>query len=1185
MADSKYNRTLSKEEIDILREETNNFATNFSKINLTETVKNIITRSYNEANNQDVADDTDLYSIVSNFASDTIDDSIASHALVFGQKLNPENYMESLVSICYTASKKEAEERYERFRLRFEAGDIPDSTEDYNTFMKEVKRTFTGYNLSKKFYKDFKENLNALALEENDIIETVKEALIENVEETEKKQKLIHDIIEEVNDVKSKYAEKAEPEDSSTTNDEIEAESNSGDNDVNFGEDVDTPPSDLNSENYKKMFGKENAENDVDDSDDDETSAESDEPDENDTTDTDNEGLGVAATYQNEDPFGTCSAKFALNIYEEDFNTQGYPTLSKEINSIESALKSIFEDVFKNTYGSKESIKNLNKIKSVEYNKIFDQIKEQIFNKMTTPMKAMENVVIFKEFLENKSYVQSKENFDLSGRRIPLYFPKSEDIMKAISQLAKIERNKLPEAYESFDTLMLTRMDHFFKKGVKNFIFAHDSRESQINLIQLWKFKNGSRVRSEENYRDFYDMMDLSYEDLPSITSVDEIDDINASKPDNVTDVDTKPLDESAMNEVDTLFQTKPDDKYGDVKIVNPNRGSENDEGNEDDTSEEAISLRLDEYEKEHLAKIKTEIDRCCNEAPKILRETFDQVFTPKVIGNFNKEIMKRNKKKNDDVKLVEKEDVWNYLKKNTIFVDKSTLYGKLEKYKKFYTTSGMLKRMTTRKSDKNQAFEFMIVPSMNKLRSELAKGGKKLNENELLEDNTPSFLFHLFLGGAIPVLILFFFTYLKGFKNTLRKNLKKKLDGTYINVDDAPDGIWNRTTAGDTKLDNFKSQMWGGGNASYYIILDYKFKGKESFELFFNNKALESAFIPKSLLKFERTPLITPESLSLIFMRKSVEEYNDLKQMFNEGLEHLETIAKRDNNEMALKKVGAWRENLEKGIELFKMKNSAIARLGLCSYNIIDNKRDDVKTQYVAKNIINRGYLLPYYQQKLPNITTENYENSFENIVDRIFDLSIRKRKWESIYPDAVTAREDMEMREEKLEENLMEYSPDEKNFAKALKDTLVFRDLDKFFTFDSMLLDYKSIFYKYVEQEQIKDIIDGAGFRNQVIKGLESRRGYLDENDIYFVDKYLDGMHIENINMTRYEQFAAKLIRDRRNENLDNNVYTAVFTPRSSESIRNEAKLYLSCELTRRALGLETEKNLRETNLFLNE
>ena len=81
-------------------------------------------------------------------------------------------------------------------------------------------------------------------------------------------------------------------------------------------------------------------------------------------------------------------------------------------------------------------------------------------------MKAMENVVIFKEFLENKSYVQSKENFDLSGRRIPLYFPKSEDIMKAISQLAKIERNKLPEAYESFDTLMLTRMDHFFKKGV-----------------------------------------------------------------------------------------------------------------------------------------------------------------------------------------------------------------------------------------------------------------------------------------------------------------------------------------------------------------------------------------------------------------------------------------------------------------------------------------------------------------------------------------------------------------------------------------------------------------------------------------------------------------------------------------------------------------------------------------------
>ena len=85
--------------------------------------------------------------------------------------------------------------------------------------------------------------------------------ITEKIRTLKKKQKLIHDIIEEVNDVKSKYAEKAEPEDSSTTNDEIEAESNSGDNDVNFGEDVDTPPSDLNSENYKKMFGKENAEN------------------------------------------------------------------------------------------------------------------------------------------------------------------------------------------------------------------------------------------------------------------------------------------------------------------------------------------------------------------------------------------------------------------------------------------------------------------------------------------------------------------------------------------------------------------------------------------------------------------------------------------------------------------------------------------------------------------------------------------------------------------------------------------------------------------------------------------------------------------------------------------------------------------------------------------------------------
>ena len=70
--------------------------------------------------------------------------------------------------------------------------------------------------------REFAEEYSLLSTEEDDIVNAIKEQIVDDVERTEDKQKFISDLIEEVNEIKEEYAQAAEPKDALTEGDEAE---------------------------------------------------------------------------------------------------------------------------------------------------------------------------------------------------------------------------------------------------------------------------------------------------------------------------------------------------------------------------------------------------------------------------------------------------------------------------------------------------------------------------------------------------------------------------------------------------------------------------------------------------------------------------------------------------------------------------------------------------------------------------------------------------------------------------------------------------------------------------------------------------------------------------------------------------------------------------------------------------
>lgn len=1169
-----YKKSMSYEEINDLRAATNNFLTEFEKTNISSTVRGLISRAYNEVNKDNSLTDVDdingdLFSLVNDFSTNCVDDAITSGALTFGAKFHPTNFTESLVNLLHKYGNKEAIERSEIFKMKFSTGEIPSKKENPERFSSEMKRIFNNLSLSPNLARDFQAEYELLSLEEEDIIQNIKDQIIEDVEKTEDKQKFIADVMEEVNNVKQEYAKAAEPEEIDSDNAFSEdAGSQSSDSD-----DLDDagPKGSSDSESYD--FGREGKD------DPEESPEESEENDSNvDEDENAEEGMGVAGTYQNEDHFGSENFR-AMKIFPEDFDKHAYPELVKELKSIEDAIFAISKEAAILTYGS-ESWVNKQKAKHSSINlKFVQESIDYLFSqdKFFKQPKASDNIVKFKEYLETKPLI-GEENYEESHRRFKILIPTSKEVidMGIKSHGRMSSETDFGPALESYNSVLKQKFVAFMKNsGIKNYLCSLE--DGCLNVIQAWKFKEGNKLYSNESYEDIYNL--LSLEDFTDNAALAEIPEVGSVAPNGSVEPNT--LLEDGMDEAKTVIASNPGDQNGDVKVINPVRGAEEDDKDDlQKVSEEAMSIRLSEFDKVHLPKIKAEIKRLRETCERNLKKAFDVVFTEEMIAKYNSLITKESMKKGKTPKLLKKEELYREIRKHITVVDDSKFIEYINYYKKESVSGGFFN-----KKGKYKKFVYMTFPSQASLEDLVSRGSRKIDWGKRFGLVA---IIVFFLSGLLT-LPLFIMYLLSKNSETMREHfnryMKEEWDSDYLkfykpilfgNEFEEGGGFW----ADLEKRSDNKNEFW------YFTELDFKIKSKEGFEMFYSDESLINGHFPKSMLKFERSPMISAEDLSIIYLRKGDDGKIEFQEKLNKAVEELEVIAYRNSNKKALEKLDNWKKVLQDAQNLWKEKSMAITKIGLRPDRILDNYKDSLGTRAVVKNIINRGFYIPEGSNlRIKNLLPPGqYEGSMEDLVDKTFVLEITRKKWNKLYGSAAEAREALELREEELEKSLIEATPEEKDFVKSLRDSLVFKNLDRFFTFDSLINDFQSIFYKFQDNININGLVGGDGIQSQVLKGLESKRGFVTESQRDMVIKYLGGAKLEKLNPTRYEQFTARLIHDEKMKAAESSSEVSIFNPQIAKGIREKAKVSMVCEMTRRALGLETPAEKFKLETYLN-
>lgn len=1206
-----YKKELTTEELGELRDSVNNFVTEFTKLNMSETVKGLISRAYHEANPDSATDvddiNGDLFSLVNDFSTSVVDDAIMSKTLTFGAKLNPTNFTESLSSLLYTFGKREAQERAEIFKMKFSRGDIPSMKEDPKKFSSEVKKMFTNLALiTNGLSREFAEEYSLLSTEEDDIVNAIKEQIVDDVERTEDKQKFISDLIEEVNEIKEEYAQAAEPKDALTEGDEAELDNddmgaqNSDNSDVDDGANNDESQ---NAEDYK-FNSLEDMENQKDNDNDDDESNESDNLD-----DDESEEADVLGTYQNEDVLGGYGAHpidigsngfEALKFFPSDFNTN-YNILSKELKSLEDAIKAICKSAMIETYGSEGWMNSVKKIWPGVAKINIENAASYVWSqeKFSKQSNLNDNIIRFKDYQEHQPVVNSVENFENSGRRFKFYYPNAEEALNlGIRASGKMGKTNLGEPLTSYEGVVRDKLDAFLKSSnIKNFVCSFES--GCINIIQLWRMKKGNKMYEDKSYEELYQL--LSNEDFMDDGAKAVLDEVASVAP--AGSINPVSASDDGIDDAKTVIETQSDDDQADVKTINPNRGSEtdNEDGSEDS---EAWKIPLSDFEQKHLANLKADFKRLMQTIDKNIKIALEKTLTIDIVNEFNEYISDAAIKQGKKIpsKVTKDALIKEYIN-SCIKISESDFVSYIRQYKDVMSKTIWKIGKGVQKAKK---FPVFIIPTQKALAKKFEQKLYGKISNKSKESVTGEYLaliglysgFNILLaltaGGMVGISLLLLMKYTNKIDLEFNRLMKDHFSSQYFKF---RRDMW-KSTSFDLSATNSLSKIsflkFNSNTHIYNINLNFYINSTESFEFFYSNESIVKSVLPNSLLKFEHSPMLSPEDISHLYMRKGDEGMHVLKKALEDGIERVFIIANRNHDKKAMEKLDVLRKNMDDGMKLWRNVSMTINNLGIRFDHIIPSKKNNLATQAVVKNLVNRGYLMPDKGKKLPNILkTGEYEGSMEQLVDKTFQLELLKKHWAKLYPTATAAREALEVKDEELESSLIEATPEDKAFIKSLKDSLAYKQMDKFFTFDSLLNDFQSIFYKFKDDVNIVELVTGDGLKTKVIQGLESRRGTLSESEKLMVDRYLNNISIEGMNPTRYEQFAERILVDERNkilakkESSENCVITdgGVFNPDIAKTIRDKAKMSVACELTRRALGLETVQELNKTNLYLAE
>ncbi len=202
-------KKISPKSMELLNMAVADFYSNFTKSNISDSVASMIKKSIPVEQGEKV--NPNEFNTIIDGASTLMVDSAVDEKIISIDEGEPEKaaefYLQSIAQVSNKYSALESQIRRTYVIQGIESGDFPNYEENPNKFQAFLDSTFEMYNFSKEELREgYKAEISlAKSMEEEQIAESIKEKVVEDITETEENNKLFSDIITEVENVKKEY--------------------------------------------------------------------------------------------------------------------------------------------------------------------------------------------------------------------------------------------------------------------------------------------------------------------------------------------------------------------------------------------------------------------------------------------------------------------------------------------------------------------------------------------------------------------------------------------------------------------------------------------------------------------------------------------------------------------------------------------------------------------------------------------------------------------------------------------------------------------------------------------------------------------------------------------------------------------------------------------------------------------
>lgn len=343
-------------------------------------------------------------------------------------------------------------------------------------------------------------------------------------------------------------------------------------------------------------------------------------------------------------------------------------------------------------------------------------------------------------------------------------------------------------------------------------------------------------------------------------------------------------------------------------------------------------------------------------------------------------------------------------------------------------------------------------------------------------------------------------------------------------------------------------------------------------------NKALEALaakMMPLSLMKLETTPIYSKEDMTKLLTKLGDQYRGKFAAKLDTRLVQVEDLIRRETADTTKVKAkfDRFNANYKASLEEAQSFDLAFATMGLNSNRITD--KNSLFALSVAKNILNRSSRRKNKKLKFSRILDEkDYGKSMENLVDYIFSLSAIKRNLDKS-KNIEQSMESIAQHEEKINGAIYELNSDDKERASVLQNMLGRGNLDHYFVYDNLLLDFNNNLTRVSEDQEETpiNVISDAVFTNKVLEKLENK-GFERTASLESLVKHIVKGDVDPIamNPTLYEKILLAYGKKQAllsQESLMNDV--------ENSKIATKAKVLLTIRRSAEALNIANDEFIR--------